>query len=122
MELSDEGLAAAVEALAEGAPMLLGALPAQRLPPSVEVAAYLLVEEATRRAAAREHGPAPGVQAQVAEGKLVVEIEDRGEDSPQRALADLISVADRVRALDGLLTVESTSDAGVLIRAELPCA
>jgi signal transduction histidine kinase len=121
VELSDEGLAAAVEALAEGAPMLLGALPAQRLPPSVEAAAYVLVEEAIRRAAARQHGPAPGVQAQVADGKLVVEVEDRGEDSPQRALADLVSVADRVRALDGLLTVESTSDGGVLIRAELPC-
>jgi signal transduction histidine kinase len=122
VELSDEGLAAAVEALAEGAPMLLGALPAQRLPPSVEVAAYLLVEEATRRAAAREHGPPPGVQAQVADGRLVVEVDDRGEDSPQRALADLVSVVDRVRALDGLLTVESSSDGGVLIRAELPCA
>jgi signal transduction histidine kinase len=87
----------------------------------VEAAAYVLVEEAIRRAAARQHGPAPGVQAQVADGKLVVEVEDRGEDSPQRALADLVSVVDRVRALDGLLTVESTSDGGVLIRAELPC-
>jgi signal transduction histidine kinase len=122
VELSDEGLAAAVEALADGAPMVIGALPTQRLRPSVEVAAYVLVEEAVRRAATREHGPAPGVQVQVADGKLVVEVEDPGEASPQRALANLVSVVDRVRALDGLLTVESTSDGGVLIRAELPCA
>jgi signal transduction histidine kinase len=121
VELSDEGLAAAVEALADGAPMLVGALPTQRLAASVEVAAYVLVEEAVRRAATREHGPAPGVQAQVADGRLVVEVEDRGEASPQRALADLVSVADRVKALDGLLTVEPTADGGVLIRAELPC-
>jgi signal transduction histidine kinase len=121
VELSDEGLAAAVEALADGAPMVVGALPTQRLPPSLEVAAYVLVEEAVRRAATREHGPAPSVQAHVADGKLVVEVEDPGEASPQRALANLASVVDRVRALDGLLTVESTSDGGVLIRAELPC-
>ena len=122
VELSDEGLAAAVEALADGAPMLIGVLPTQRLRSSVELAAYVLVEEAVRRAATREHGPPPGVQAQVADGMLVVEVEDPGEASPQRTLADLVSVADRVRALDGLLTVKSTPDGGVLIRAELPCA
>ncbi len=82
--------------------------PSQRLPPSVEVAAYVLVEEAVRRAATRAHGPAPGVHARVADGKLVVEVEDPGEASPQRTLANLVSVVDRVRALDGLLTVEPT--------------
>jgi len=121
VELSDEGLAAAVEALADGAPILIGALPSQRLAPSVEVAAYVLVEEAVRRAATREHGQPPGVQAQVADGRLLVEVEDPGEVSPQRALADLVSVADRVKALDGLLTVEPTPEGGVVIRAELPC-
>jgi signal transduction histidine kinase len=52
----------------------------------------------------------------------VVEVEDPGEPSPQRALADLVSVADRVRALDGRLTVEARTAGGVLMRAELPCA
>ena len=122
IELSDEGLAAAVEALADGAPLTIGALPVERLPPSVEAAAYVLVDEVVRRALAREGGPAPRIHAQVAGGTLVVEVEDPGEPSPQRALADLISVADRVRALDGRLTVETRADGGVLMRAELPCA
>ena len=121
VELSDEGLAAAVEALADGAPMLIGVLPAQRLPPSVEGAAYVPVEEAVRRATTRDHGPAPGIHARLADGTLVVEVEDPGEPSPQRALADLVSVVDRVRALEGRLTVEARPDGGVLIRAELPC-
>jgi signal transduction histidine kinase len=122
IELSDEGLAAAVEALADGAPLTIGALPLERLPPSVEVAAYVLVDEAVRRALTRDGGSAPRVDARIADGALVVEVEDPGEPSPQRALADLVSVADRVRALDGRLTVEARTDGGVLMRAVLPCA
>jgi signal transduction histidine kinase len=122
IELSDEGLAAAVEALADGAPLIIGALPVERLPPSVEVAAYVLVDEAVRRALTRDGGAAPRVDARVADGALVVEVEDPGEPSPQRALADLVSVADRVRALEGRLTVEARTGGGVLLRAELPCA
>ena len=48
--LSDEGLAAAVEALAEEAPLRIAAVPQQRFAPAVETAAYLLVAEAARRA------------------------------------------------------------------------
>ena len=40
-------------------------------------------------------------------GKLVVEVEDLGETSMQQTSADLLSVTDRVRALDGRMTVES---------------
>jgi signal transduction histidine kinase len=122
IELSDEGLAAAVEALADRAPLTIGALPVERVPPSVEVAAYVLVDEAVRRALTRDDGSAPRVDIWVAGGALVVEVEDPGEPSPQRALADLVSVADRVRALDGRLTVEARTAGGVLMRAELPCA
>jgi len=122
VELTDEGLGAAIDVLAETAPMIVGALPEQRLAPSTEIATYTLIEEAVRRAAARDDGTVPSVHAQLADGWLIVEVEDRGEPSPQSALADLVSVADRVRALEGRLTVEARGGAGVLIRAELPCA
>ena len=121
IELSDEGLAAAVEALADRAPLTIGALPVERLPPSVEAAAYVIVDEVVRRAHTRDDGPPPRIRARVAAGALVVEVEDPGEPSPRRVLADLASVADRVRALDGRLTVEATEGGGVLMRAELPC-
>ena len=122
IELSDEGLAAALETLAEGAPLTIGALPLERLPPSVEVAAYVLVDETVRRALTRDKGATPRVDARGADGALVVEVEDPSEPSPRRALADLVSVADRVRALEGRLTVEARTGGGVLMRAELPCA
>jgi hypothetical protein len=77
--------------------------------------------EAVRRAATRDDGTTPGVQVQLAHGRLVVEVEDPGEASSQRALADLVPVADRPRALEGRLTVELRAG-GVVIRAELPCA
>jgi signal transduction histidine kinase len=43
--LSDEGLAAALEALAEGtlAPLRIAAVPQERFPPAVETAAYMVV-------------------------------------------------------------------------------
>jgi signal transduction histidine kinase len=64
----------------------------------------------------------PSVDAQLADGWLIVEVEDPGEPSPQSVLADLVSVADRVRALEGRLTAQARRGGGVLIRAELPCA
>jgi signal transduction histidine kinase len=122
VELSDEGLGAAIDVLADTTPLIIVSRPEQRLAGSVEVAAYTLIEEAVRRAAVRDDGTVPSVVAQLADGWLVVEVEDPGELSPQSALADLVSVADRVRALEGRLTAQAHRDGGVLIRAELPCA
>ena len=122
VELSDEGLGAAIEVLADTTPMIIVSLPEQRLAASVEIATYTLVEEAVRRAAVRDDGTVPSVYAQITHSWLIVEVEDPGELSPQSALADLVSVADRVRALEGRLTAQARRDGGVLIRAELPCA
>ncbi|HET6712748.1 MAG TPA: histidine kinase [Actinomycetota bacterium] len=108
--LSDEGLAAAVEALAEAtpAPLRIGALPQERFPAVVETAAYLVVAEATKAGAAR-------VSAIRRDGALLVEVETGAE--PQ----GLVDLEDRVGALDGRVAVERASGGGVRIRAEIPC-
>jgi signal transduction histidine kinase len=106
--LSDEGLAAAVEALAEDTPLRIAAMPQERFRAAVETAAYLVVAEAAKAGAAR-------VSAERQDGALVVDVE--AEEEPE-ALVDL---EDRVGALDGRLTVERTADGGVRIRAEIPC-
>jgi signal transduction histidine kinase len=106
--LSDEGLAAAVEALAEEAPLSVGVLPPERFPAAVETAAYLVVAEAAKAGTAR-------VSAERQDGALVVDVEAEAEPE------GLLGLEDRVGALDGRLDVERAGDGGVRIRAEIPC-
>jgi signal transduction histidine kinase len=109
--LSDEGLAAALESLAEDAPapLRIAAVPQERFPPAVETAAYLVVAEAAKAGAAR-------VSATRRDGALVVEVEAEAE--PQ----GLVELEDRVGAVDGRLAVEQAPGGRVRIRAEIPCA
>ena len=109
--LADEGLAAALEALAEEAPIELTALLAERLDAPVEAAGYFVVAEALRRGAAG----AVKVGASQRDGLLVIQVE--GDRLPD----EIVDLEDRVGALDG--TVEVVRDAGgrVTICAEIPC-
>jgi signal transduction histidine kinase len=111
--LGDEGLAAAIESLAEEArvPIELGELPAGRYEPAVESAAYAVVAETARRA---EHGIA--VCGEQVNGTLCLEVE---AESP---IGDQTHLEDRVGAVDGRLAVLSGSTGRVTIRAEFPCA
>jgi signal transduction histidine kinase len=112
--LADEGLAAAVEALAEDAtvPIRITALPEGRLKPVVETAAYVVVAEVVRHSS----GSTVTIGATRRDGQLVVEIERDG-DPPD----DLIDLQDRVGALDGRLEVLHEPGGRVRIRAEVPC-
>jgi signal transduction histidine kinase len=111
--LADEGLAAAIEALAEGAPMPVGItrLPEQRFDPSVETAAYFVVSETLRRSGASRLD----VEVRRTDGRLVVEI--GGDGAPE----ELIELEDRVGALDGTLEVIGGPGGVVRVRAEIPC-
>jgi hypothetical protein len=104
--LADEGLAAAIEALAEvgHAPVRLGPLPDERFLPAVEAAAYFLVADLARR------GGAVGVRATRADGRLVVEVEGAAVDG------DVAELEDRIGAVDGALVVAAGT-----CRAEIPC-
>jgi signal transduction histidine kinase len=109
--LSDEGLAAALESLAEGAPapLRIAAVPDERFPPAVETAAYLVVAEAAKAGAAR-------VSATRRDGALVVDVDAEAEPD------GLVDLEDRIGALDGRLVVEQAPGGRVRIRAEIPCA
>ena len=107
--LSDQGLAAALEALAEGVPRLaLGELPAERFDAAVETAAYVAVTEALRQG---EPGRV-AVSARRADGRLALEL-----DSERPLDGSLLDLEDRIGALGGSLAI----DAGRLL-VELPCA
>jgi signal transduction histidine kinase len=112
--LTEEGLGAALEALAEQAasPLMLRRLPQERLEPSVEAAAYFVVAETLKRSRPRR----AAVDAVHADGRLVVEVET--DEEPPQELTDL---EDRVGALDGRLLIQAAPEGGTRIRAELPC-
>jgi signal transduction histidine kinase len=111
--LADEGLAAAVEALAEEAtvPIRITALPEGRLDPAVETAAYVVIAEIVSHSASMVT-----VGATRRDGQLVIQIERDG-DAPD----DLIDLQDRVGALDGRLQILHQPGGRVRIRAEVPC-
>lgn len=107
--LGDEGLAVALETLAEQAdvPIRLEALAEGRFPAAVENAAYFTIVEAIKGA------PDASVWVEHRDGRLVVRV----RSSTQAAEPERTEIADRVGALDGRLTAVDGE-----IRAEIPCA
>ncbi|MGY1820883.1 sensor histidine kinase [Geodermatophilus sp. SYSU D00079] len=123
--LADRGLAAALAAVAARSPVpveLAVDLPGQRLAPAVENTAYFVVSEALANVA--KHSGATTVQVVVvaAGPALRVTVEDDGSGgavlAPGHGLAGL---ADRLRAVDGVLTVDSPRGGPTRLVAELPC-
>jgi signal transduction histidine kinase len=108
MVLTNEGLGAALEVLAEQTPRLLtGALPDGRFPAPVESAAYFVVSEALRRAPSGD----VTVDARRDGGRLVVDVRAKTE-----LTGEPTAIEDRVGALGGALIAD-----GRHLRAELPC-
>jgi signal transduction histidine kinase len=116
--LSDEGLAAAVETLAEHSAVQIeiGAIPEERLPPPVEAAAYFAIAEAVKSAPT-----VAAVDVARENGRLVAVIRHSGRDGfDPEAETRLLEIADRVGALNGRLDVEH--DRGeTVVRVEIPC-
>jgi signal transduction histidine kinase len=110
--LAEEGLAAAIESLAEESPtpVQIEALTEERLPAPVEAAAYALVSEAVRSS----RSPLLTVGATRAGAALVVEI--AGADGLTKPAED------RIVAADGTVHTVRGPDGAVTIRAEIPCA
>jgi signal transduction histidine kinase len=111
--LADEGLAAAIEALAEDGRVPISAhrLPEARLDAAIETAAYSFVAEAARIATGRLT-----VSAELSGERLVLVVDADGLDG-----FDLEALEDRVGELDGRIHAERDGDAGLKLRAELPC-
>jgi signal transduction histidine kinase len=122
--LREEGLEAAVEALARRMPLPVtveGSV-RDRLPDPVELAAYFLVSEAltniVKHAAASEATVRLGREG----ATLRVVVADDGIGGA-RAAADsgLAGLRDRLEALDAKLVVESEPGRGTTIHTEIPC-
>ena len=108
--LSDEGLAAAIEALAEESilPLAIGSFPEERYSAAVENAVYRLVCETAKAGATR-------VSAVRRERNLVIEM--AASAPPER----IVEIEDRILALEGAIVVRGRPGGAVDLRAEIPC-
>ncbi len=120
--LTEAGLGAAVEGLAERAPLtVIVDVPESRFAPPIEATAYFVIAEALTNVA--RHAEATEAEVTVVErdGRLVIMVRDdgRGGADPSSG-SGLSGLSDRLAAAGGTLKVESVPGRGTTLTAELP--
>jgi signal transduction histidine kinase len=119
--LTSRGLAAAIEALADRAPLPVQIeIPDERYPTAVESTAYFVVAEALTNVAKHAHAGRAKVTARVADGTLRVQVRDDGVGGARPDGSGVRGLVDRLAVLDGRLRVESPADGGTLVAADFP--
>jgi len=122
--LTEDGLCAALEALATRSPFPIALdVEDERLPEPVEATAYFVACEALANVGKHSSASNVTVEAHRHNGVLTVEIDDDGVGgaSAQNG-SGLRGLADRVEALGGRLVIDSPDGGGTRIVAEIPCA
>jgi signal transduction histidine kinase len=122
--LSDRGLEAGLQALADRTPIPVEFThrTGERFPSRVEAAAYFLVAEALTNVARYAQASQATVALSRNDGHLEVEVVDDGIGGADPSTGSGLSgLADRVAALDGRLEVESPAGRGTTVRAVIPC-
>jgi signal transduction histidine kinase len=122
--LTDRGLEAAINGLAQRSPVPVEVLetPHDRLPSSVESAVYFVVAEALTNVARYAQARTATVSVVRRSGRVEVEVSDDGVGGadPEQG-SGLLGLADRVAALDGRLELASANGEGTTLRASIPC-
>jgi PAS domain S-box-containing protein len=120
--LTHHGLAAAVEALAERAPLPVTVdIPDERYPTPVESAAYFIAAEALTNVAKYAGAQAARVTARQVDRRLCLAIEDDGVGGAALALGSGLSgLQDRIAALEGTFTIDSPVGGGTTVEADIP--
>jgi signal transduction histidine kinase len=121
----DQGLAAALGALASRSPVPVTVSydAPEELSQPVELAAYFVASEALANVAKYAQATSAEVRVAMNGRALAIAIADNGVGgaSPDGG-SGLRGLADRVEALGGRLTVTSPRGAGTVVSADLPCA
>jgi signal transduction histidine kinase len=104
-------------------PVTIAEVPARRIAPPTEAAAYFLVSEALANVAKHAHASRVRVSVTQLDGHLDIDVDDDGVGGADPARGSgLRGLADRVHALDGELALESEPGHGTHVHAEIPCA
>jgi signal transduction histidine kinase len=120
--LTERGLRAALEALAERSPtpVSIGDVPDERLPEPVEAASYYVVTEALTNAVRYARASHVTISVRREDSFTVVEVADDGRGGAELTNGSgLRGLRDRVEALDGSLELESPPGRGTRVRAEI---
>jgi signal transduction histidine kinase/uncharacterized protein YoaH (UPF0181 family) len=121
--LAEGGLGPALKTIARRSPIPveLDVRVEERLPESVEVAAYYVVSEALTNTAKYARASVVHVDVDAQGGTLCVEVRDDGlgGTDPARGTG-LLGLKDRVEAIGGTISIESPPGAGTYLRVELP--
>ena len=121
--LTDRGLAPALRDVANrsAVPVVLDALPEERLAGPVEAAAYFTVSEALTNVARYARATEAHVDVRPREGRLAIEVADDGVGGATAgAGSGLAGLADRLGALGGELRVVSPPGEGTRLLATIP--
>ena len=121
--VTDAGLAAALETLAErpGVPVTLFVDLPRRLPDVIEVGAFYLVAEALANAMKHADAGQVKVRARAENGWLRVTVSDDGRGGAEpRPGSGLEGLADRIGALGGRLVIDSPTGLGTTVTAAIP--
>ncbi|MDT0318378.1 sensor histidine kinase [Streptomyces millisiae] len=121
--LDEAGLPAALESVAERAPLpvvLEYAVP-EPAPRAVETVAYFVVSEAVTNAVKHSGAGRVTVTLERDGDRLTVTVTDDGKGGADPGGGGLTGLARRVAALDGVLGVASPPGGPTTVRAELPC-
>jgi signal transduction histidine kinase len=121
--LARGGLGPALKTLARRSPIPveLDIRMSGRPPDRVEVATYYVVSEALTNAAKHAHASLVRVEVETVDRALQVRVHDDGGGGadPSRG-SGLVGLKDRVEALGGAFTVQSSIGAGTSVQMELP--
>jgi signal transduction histidine kinase len=120
--LTEAGLGAAVEAIAERAPLpVVVDIPEGRYAAKVEAAAYFVVAEALTNVARYASATEARVTIRNEGERLILLVADDGRGGAEPASGSgLRGLADRLSAVGGRLTISSPPGGGTVVQAELP--
>jgi signal transduction histidine kinase len=120
--LTESGLAAAVDALAERTPFpVTASVTEDRFPTEVEAAAYYVIAEGLTNIARYADATEARVDVMAFDGRLQVTVADNGRGGADpTAGSGLRGLADRLAAVGGEFKVASSPGAGTTLTARVP--
>jgi signal transduction histidine kinase len=120
--LTESGLGAAVESLAERSAVEVAVdIGTERYPPAVEGAAYFVISEALANIAKYANATTARVRVRPVDDQMTIEVDDDGVGGADpRSGSGLSGLRDRLAALDGTLAIDSPRGGGTRLSARIP--